>query len=267
MGRDGRQADTEYVSHIHREIAEIERREAEFFADVPDNIVAEALRDFFGSPPDGHAYSSKDIDEVRSILKLASDVWTDERIHHLTDRLALKFGYCLQTEPTETAKEHGRTLDSRLLNPARKLIAGFDDPEVKRIYGAPRTYMTQRAQRRVALAIKFLVSEIDGEKRVYRALTAQRKSRISDLKYAFVVDVSKLCETVDHRFRPSRQVNSTREFRGKDEPTKLTEMVELLQRRFNWGESDSFKRPIRKCVDNWNASLKAGRNPKKFRYG
>lgn len=205
---------------------------------------------------DGHAYSTKELSEIRRILGTSKNKWPDRRLHRHTDELVLLIGFFIKNERRMPSHLRQREIKKRLISPSQKILEALQsddfEKEFRQVWGSLRKVDTVKLEKILRKTVAA------AEKHVELLKVGSQKGQLwdSQLKYRFLDLVAMLCEYINHDFEPTRNVQA-----GQEESSKFGHIVSILGIPL-FPPSKDLKFPIfigaqRKHIDNWNKQIKS----------
>jgi hypothetical protein len=193
---------------------------------------------------------------IRTALQVTENNWPDERLHRLTDELAVVVGFRVRLTPKLPMRNRIAQIRKRFIKPALALASTLADKDfVKEFYLSPKPIVLNHFNKRLLKIIRHIESHV-------KALGQQvqrGQSWDSTLKIFHVDVVSMLCEFINNDFEPSRNVqDNVEQSKGFRDVVHILGSA-LFERNDN-DEHVSFDGAIRSLVDRWNRGKRAMMN-------
>jgi hypothetical protein len=212
----------------------------------PKIIAASTIRPL----QEGHAYSLRELRELRNILRMQDDRDSDiEQLQCESDKFAFLVGWQVQGERQLSGKKRLEDVRKKLFQPAQALLEALSNREFVKEFSVPwggfrgfdHAKFKQDLQTAVAAA-KAHVAAIEKQ-------MARGRAWDYGLKRLHVYMTACFCEHFNHSFEPKRLNSSV-----KEERHMFQEAVELLAKPLfeSTGRTSGFSSAIREHVDGWN---------------
>jgi hypothetical protein len=244
-----------------------ERERAKVAAKFDDDELREVIESVTWVNFEGHAYSDKDLQDLRKILRLSEDDWPDDVLHRHTDEVVALIGLALFVARKDTGKNNVKRLENKLLSPAQKFLSALENPEFQLEFLQPWTPMKFNEKDELASSVRDFVEKLNDHIVRIRQSSKKGQSWDSELKDQFLQYVDILCEFLNPEIEPKRSVNE-----GDEDHSQFGQCVYLLARTLKWGAEKGkdikFDGAIRKYVNMWHAALlKTAQELENERYG
>jgi hypothetical protein len=219
--------------------------------DVPPDKMARLLSYSTFQPLQGsHAYSPEELRELRSILRLRGDMYTDiERLRCESNKFAVLVGWQVKGERQLTGTKRADDVRKRLLSPADKLLKLVTDDDFSREFGRRWGRLTENDHAQLQNTLRAIIAAATAHISAIEEYMGPGKSWDYDLKRLHVHLTACFCEFFNSDFEPSRMSGG-----GREEPRAFQEAVELLAKpTFPAKRKGSgFLGAIRDHIDDWN---------------
>jgi hypothetical protein len=105
---------------------------AKAYADSFEETRSKFISHFIDQPHEGHAYNSHTLNQLRRLLSLDEEKFSDKFLHDQTDALVVLIGRALIVTNAETTKERLQRLRNKLLAPTEKFLRALQRDDLTR---------------------------------------------------------------------------------------------------------------------------------------
>jgi hypothetical protein len=250
------------MGHSHIFIAQLERSqrddesEWEYISSTTaewlsaDELARVLRRSMMRDLQDGHAYSSKELRELRDILEMEGDEQSDiGKLRSESDIFA--FWISVQVHFERRLSRDVRKFHEKFLQPADTLLRSLNDQEFVDRFLAPSRDFKGFDHAKFKQELQTAVTCANGHVAAVKQRGGRGKAWDHDLKRLHVYLTACFCEYFNNAFEPKRLNSSV-----KEERHRFQEAVELLAKPLfkTGGRGSGFTGAIREHVDQWNAA-------------